>query len=476
MDDKTTTEKVNRLHFVGIAGSGMSALAQLVRAHGCAVSGSDRSFDTAPHLTDHMIKIFNKQDIRIFPQDGAGIDDSIDSVIVSSAIEDTNQEISAAKKLGIPIVKRAGLLSGIFNDKTGIAVGGTSGKSTVTAMIAFILIKNELNPSYIGGGVINSLDSADSLMPNAYAGASDLICVEADESDGSIVLFKPKISVLTNISKDHKDISELKTLFGQFIENTSGAVIINNDCPLINELSLPEKKYISYAVDNDAVLKAENISLYYNSSSFTAGGSIYELKIPGVHNISNALAAIAVCRHLGLDDRKIGTALMEFRGIKRRLELIGEFNGIKVYDDYSHNPVKIRAAITALKPHCGRILAVFQPHGFSPTSHLKEEYIDLFSDRLDKNDHLFLPEIYDAGGTASRDISSKDIVRAVKKRSPLINASYIPEREDIMRDLIKTAGPGDTILVMGARDHSLTKFCEDILSRIKRLNKTPLKI
>lgn len=464
----TTYMEFTSLHFTGIGGSGMSALAQAVRAQGISVSGSDRSFDNNPADTQKTLTdILKQQGITIYPQDGSGVRQGLSALVVSTAIEETNPDVIRAKETGLKIITRAQLLSYIFNTKTGVAVGGTSGKSTVAAMIAFILHYHKLDPLYIGGGIIKNFGSDRQQLSNVLCGKSDVMCVETDESDGSIVLYRPKISVITNITRDHKEVPELLALFAQFICNTQEAVVVNNDCPLARTLDTAGKKRVTYGIDRDADFRAVLVSLRQDGARFSVGTTDFTLRLIGMHNVSNALAAIAVCTLLQIPLRQVSDALAHFHGIKRRLELIGTARGIPVYDDFSHNGAKIAAALTSLKAHAQRVIAVFQPHGYAPTRLMKDDFIEAFSSALSPGDLLFIPDIYDAGGTANRSISSRDLVEGIKARG--IDASYVPARDEIKARIIKTARSGDAVVVMGARDATLSQFCEEILKALLQL-------
>jgi len=452
------------LHFTGIGGSGMSSLAQAVRAQGVKISGSDRAFDKNPAGSQALVDILKNQGIAAFPQDGTGVNQSLSALVVSTAIEESNPDVIRAKQIGLKIITRAQLLSYIFNSKTGIAVGGTSGKSTVAAMIAFILYYNNLDPLYIGGGIIKNFSSDRQQLSNALCGKSEVMCVETDESDGSIVLYEPAVSIITNITRDHKEVPELLNLFGAFIRNTRQTVIINNDCPLTRKMETGDKKRVTYGIEQDADFRARDISLTRDGSRFTVDGTAYQLRLIGLHNVSNALSAIAACTLLSVKPAAISAALADFQGIKRRLELIGSVNGIAVYDDFSHNGAKIAAALAALKAHAKRVIAVFQPHGYAPTHLMKDDFIEAFSTALSPDDALFMPEIFDAGGTANRSISSRGLAERIAARG--IRAEYVPERGEIIRRIKGTARQGDTVVVMGARDASLTPFCGEILKAL----------
>ncbi|HDZ14753.1 hypothetical protein LCGC14_0852790 [marine sediment metagenome] len=455
------TKKRLRYHFVGIGGIGMSALAQVIKSQGHFVSGSDRGRDN-----NQAQEIFHKleaQGIKLYPQDGSGICDSTDFAVISSAIEEDNTDLKIVEQRNVHVIKRSELLGSFFNDKHGIAIGGSNGKTTVCGMTSWILDKAGHDPTVVGGGYVKNYIT-DKSLGNARFGTSDIVVIEADESDGSLVNYTPKVSVITDLSKDHKTINELKDLFSKFAENTSGTIIINESCVRSIRINRKPKTIIKYGESRGAAIRVSQISCYPFGSRFKIDGSEFELNIPGSYNVFNALAAIAVARVEGVPNDEIKMALCSFKGIKRRMEFIGERNGIKVIDDYAHNPKKVQAAIDAVRINSARVIVVFQPHGYGPTNFLREELTSAFASKLLSTDTLLMPEIFYAGGTANKVISSEEIVKDLKDRG--IDAFFIPERDDIIEEVRQRAKPGDSILVMGARDDSLTDLCHAILNRL----------
>ncbi|OHB40214.1 MAG: UDP-N-acetylmuramate--L-alanine ligase [Planctomycetes bacterium GWB2_41_19] len=449
-------------HFVGVGGIGMSAIAQVLSEQGHTVSGSDRNYDK--QITPYVFSKLLSKGISLHPQDGSGVQENTDFVVVSSAIEEDNPDIKKARTLSKNIIKRADLLAGMFNRKYGIAIGGTNGKTTVSCMVGYILDYAGLSPTVIVGGCIkNYIDNFH--LGNAKTGTSDIISIEADESDGSIVLYTPRIAVITNISKDHKSIDEISKMFVSFSENTTETLIINADCPRLKMIEFKHKNIITYGLNNNAMIRAKNIICKPFQSTFEVDSHSFEINLPGIYNVSNALAAIVVARSLNINDRKTAAALREFRGVQRRMDIIGETDGIRIVDDYAHNPEKVMAAINAVKLGCKRVIAIFQPHGYSPTIFMKEEFINAFINILSPQDVLFMPEIYYAGGTASKNISSADIIKRVKESGK--NAFFIEKRTDILPEIKERAQTGDCILVMGARDNTLTEFCQNILHSLQ---------
>ncbi|UJS21279.1 MAG: UDP-N-acetylmuramate--L-alanine ligase [Candidatus Brocadia sp.] len=453
-------------HFVGVGGIGMSAIAQVLKAQGHMVSGSDRNFDK--HITTDVFSKLATQGIAIHLQNGSGINENTDYVIVSTAIEEDNPDIKKARALNKAILKRAALLAEMFNPRYGIAIGGTNGKTTVSCMVGYILDSAGLSPTIIVGGCIKNY-AHDAFLGNAKAGTSNIISIEADESDGSIIYYTPRVSVITNISKDHKTIEEVSKMFLVLSQNTKDTLIINADCPYLKKVDFNHKKVLTYGLCNPAAaLSANNIVYQPFQSRFAVDGHPFQINLPGSYNVSNALAAIAVARSLHIPDVTTSVALGQFKGVQRRMDLIGEVNGIKVIDDYAHNPEKIMAAITAVKRGCKRAIAVFQPHGYGPTNFMREELINAFVRVLSPEDILFMPEIFYAGGTTRRNVSSSDIIMRVKESGK--NALFVEDRQDIISAVKTCARPGDAILVMGARDNTLTEFSHNILHVLQNAN------
>lgn len=439
----------------------MSAIAQIVKSQGHFVSGSDRGHDN--NLTQEKFRKLERQGIKIHPQDGSGVSGLIDFVIVSSAIEKDNRDIKMAEQRNIQVIKRSELLCSLFNDKHGIAIGGSNGKTTVCGITSWILEEAGRDPTVIGGGYMKNYITGNALG-NSKPGGSDRIVIEADESDGSLIDYKPKISVITDLSKDHKTVDELGILFSKFAENTTDTVIINEGCSRLVEISGNPKTVIKYGEGNGVDIRASQISCSPSGSRFKVDGSEFELNIPGLYNVFNALASVAVARTEGISDGEISKALRSFKGIRRRMEIVGEKNGINVIDDYAHNPKKIQAAIDTVRLKSARLRVVFQPHGYGPTRFLKKELVSVFAEKLSPDDVLFMPEIFYAGGTADKTISSEGIINDLKERG--VNAFFFNKRDDIVNDLKSRVAPGDCVLVMGARDDSLTDFCHAVLNSL----------
>ena len=301
-------------------------------------------------------------------------------------------------------------------------------------------------------------------LGNAMCGSPNLTVIEADESDGTIALYRPAVAVLTNISLDHKPLAELRSIFLRFSESAGRAVVVNLDCPESGELGVPEA--VTFSIErSDATFAAMGATALPGGSAFTIHDVPFRLRVPGRHNVANAAAAVAACAQLGVPVARAAAALAEFRGIQRRLQVLGSAAGTTVIDDFAHNPDKIRATLATLKESQGRLIAVFQPTGFGPTRFLRDGLIAAFADGLGPDDLLVMPEIYYAGGTAVKDISSSDIVTAVAQRG--VPAEFIPRREDIADRLVQVARHGDRIVIMGARDNTLTDFGKRLLDMLR---------
>lgn len=449
--------------FCGIGGIGMSAIALYLKNVGHAVWGSDRSFDLGNPNAVHT-NLLNAG-IRLVPQDGRAVTKEIDTFVVSTAVEETIPDIKRARELGLTIKKRAEVLADILHSYKGIAIAGTSGKTTTTAMLSHILYENALDPTMINGGIsLNTYN--DSPQSNMIFGNGEYCVIEADEHDGTIELYCPYISVVSNVSLDHKPLEILRPLFENFIRRTKHGVVINADCPEIQKMKFDHPNILSFSLHNDkADLYASNITPLAKGTAFDLNGEHFELPVYGDYNIQNVLAAAAAALHTGVPIQNSMRALQTFKGTKRRLQKLGTEHGITVIDDYAHNPDKIRATLETLKKYPGHTWAVFQPHGFAPTRLIKDELIHVLNTIIDDNLTFIATDIYYVGGTVAKDISAADIINPVKEASK--DAVYIPHRADIIDFLLPKLKAGDKIIVMGARDDSLSDFAWEILKRIK---------
>jgi UDP-N-acetylmuramate--alanine ligase len=445
--------KYRSVHFTGIFGSGMSALAQYLRFQGITVSGSDRF-----HASEDSA--FIRQSLEglgcaIVPQDGLGAGADIDVVCISTAIEDSNPDIAAAYNRGIPILHRSDLLATIIATKKTIAVAGTSGKSTVTAMIFEFLTACGKSPSLISGASLRRL-AKQGLIGNAYSGGSDLLVVEADESDGTLVKYRPEAAVFLNISKDHKSIDEIKQFFETLASNTPWTAS-NADDPIL--ASLPTT--VRFGRNSSASWRPDHEQLLSTSVKLFKSGVEYHLLLPGDHNLENLRAALCVCEHFGCERTTLSEAVKNYEGVARRFSVTKTKQNVHVVDDFAHNPAKIAAAVCAARGLSDRIIAVYQPHGFGPTRFLKDEYIATFRTAFRQQDSLYLLPIYYAGGTAQKNISSEDIIQGLGPVA--FNAQAVKDRNELLTKLQVDAKSEDCVLIMGARDPSLPALVKKVV-------------
>jgi UDP-N-acetylmuramate--alanine ligase len=454
--------------FSGIGGSGMLPLASIVRAGGARVAGSDRSLDAG--RTPHKFEYLRSLGIQLFPQDGSGLQQGM-TLVTSAAVEETVPDVVRAKELNLPHLTRPEFLARLLNSaQRSVAVGGTSGKSTVTGMIGWILHANHRQPTVMNGAVMKNFVTPAAPFASALVGDPELFVSEVDESDGSIALYKPEIAVLTNISLDHKEMDELRQLFAYFLARARKAVL-NLDDPETRVLSetVPRDKVIGYGFDSPgADFMGKDLKLEPNGVTFAieAEGERHEVRlaVPGRHNASNALAAIAAARVLGVRIEDAATALARFEGLKRRLETAGEAGGVTVIDDFAHNPDKIAATLATLRAQPGRLLIMFQPHGFGPLAKMGEPLAVSLAAGMAPDDRLYLPDPVYHGGTAERVRGSDWLAQQVDAHGK--HAENIPERAKIGDVLVAEARAGDRILIMGARDDTLIDFARELVERL----------
>jgi len=456
----------------GIGGSGMLPLALILQAKGHAVEGSDRMLDRAADRGGGGKKFdfIRRQGIALHPQDGSGMTSPDQILVTSAAVEDEVPDVQAALKLGARRQSRAEVLAELFNAAPrSIAVGGTSGKSTTTAMAGWILCEAGLDPTIINGAVMKNFISPDVPFAGSLLGHSDRFVAEVDESDGSIALFSPRIAVLNNVALDHKSMEELRRLFGDFAAKAEKVVLnLDNAETAALAAQLPPEKTITYSLTApEADLLAQKLRPQPDGIAFEirAGQAVVPvaLKVPGAHNVANALAAVAAAGAEGVALADAAAALGSFAGLRRRLELVGSAGGVTVIDDFAHNPDKIQASLASLHDFPGRLLVLFQPHGFGPLRLMKDAFIDGFARNLRPDDLLVMPDPVYFGGTVERKVSSKDIVDGVVAKGR--RAMAFAERAACGEALLKEARPGDRIVVMGARDDSLATFAAELLGR-----------
>ncbi len=454
---------MTKISFCGISGSGMSSLAQILKLSGNIVQGSDRNFDLGRDTKNRLA--LEKAGISIFPQDGSGIDESIDFVCASTAVEDSIADIKVAKEKGVRIITRPELLAKTFHGyKYGIAVGGTSGKTTTTAMIGFILDKAGYKPCMINGGLLRDYEGQYAI-PNIIYNNGDICVAEADESNGSIDLYNPYVAVINNISADHKSLSELRELFQHLSDRTAERVIINDDYDLCRTIT-HKNRPLTFSLQNpQADFYASQITPIAGGVCYNFCGKDFSLNLIGAFNVANALSAIATCSVFGVDKLRAAEILQNFHGTKRRLEVIGQKNNITVIDDFAHNPDKIKASVSALRQYDGRLIIMFQPHGFGPMRSLGKEIMAEFAANMGSDDILIMPEIFFVGGTVTKDISSADFINYVHTLGKK-EAYFAANKDEAKEKILSLAKPNDRIVIMGARDNSLTDLCYEILEKL----------
>ncbi len=454
--------------FIGIGGSGMMPLAMILAGQGARVAGSDRSLDQArlPAKFDQLRAL----GIGLFPQDGSGITSADQIVIASAAIEATVPDMIAAGRVGATQMSRAELLSSLFNAAPqAIGVAGTSGKSTVTGMIGWMLHALGRDPTVMNGAVMKNFAAPDAPFASALVGGGELFVSEVDESDGSIALYRPAVAVLNNVSLDHKSLEELRALFADFI-GRAGHAVVNIDNPDAAALAaaLPADRVTSFSIERAADLQAIFIEEAPFGVTFmvTQEDLIVEvsLQVPGRHNVANALAAIGAARAAGVSLHDAAAALAGFAGLKRRFDLVGRAGDIAVIDDFGHNPDKIGATLDTLHAFPGRVLMLFQPHGYGPLKVMRHELVASLVERMAADDVLVLPDPVYHGGTVSRDVTSADIVADIAAAGR--TAHHIALREDAAAFLVDQARAGDRIVVMGARDDTLSQLAADMVKAL----------
>jgi len=446
----------NNAFFIGIAGTGMSAIAQYLAGTGKQVSGSDRYFKEGEY--NETRNKLEAEGIHCYLQNGDGIDDKTDLIVVSTAIEDTVYEVQKAKSLNIPIIKRSELLALIAKSRKTIAIGGTSGKSTVSAMLFDILEHAGLHPGIISGaGLISIIKKGK--IGNAISGTGDWLVIEADESDGSIVQYHPEIGVLLNVDKDHKEIDVLMDVFTTF-KNNSELFIVNRSHYLAKQLSQNEQNDFS----SDETINAGYIVSDFIQNgltiSFKVNGQPFSLQLLGRHNMENALAAVTVAGQLGVSLQICAEALKTYEGIYRRNQVLGNKRGIWVIDDFAHNPVKCAAAIEACQPVAPKVVAWFQPHGYGPTRFLRDDFVKEISKALRPQDEIWMSEIFYAGGTAEKNISANDLINDIRQTGK--KAFFVENRNDFLSAVRSHLTDNCVLLLMGARDPSLEQFATQV--------------
>lgn len=448
------------IHFIGIGGIGMSAIAKIMLMQGHHISGSDIKESKVTHELNSLgAKIFIGHNT-----DNVG---DADLVTYSSAIRQDNPELVAAIQKNIPIKKRAELLAQLMKDKKSITVAGAHGKTTTTSLASFLLEKANFNPTVVTGGNVFNFNS------NALLGKGSYFVAELDESDGSFLYFNPLYSIVTNIDLEHIDyyhnLDNILMAFDRFFEQTQkdGIIFACGDDKNIMKILVPKgKRYVTFGLTKDCDIFADNISLGNFSSRFNCNykkrslGEI-SLNIPGRHNISNSLAVIALAIELGIEWNKIEEIIGLYKGVERRFQLKGEVNGVRVVDDYGHHPTEIRATLEAAKSlNPKRLIVAFQPHRFSRTKFLLDEFVNCF----DLVDYLIITDIYSANEDFMPGVSSESLCSKLKQKNKK-EVYYLP-KQDITKRIVDIKNPGDVVITLGAGD--IGKLSDEILEQLKK--------
>ncbi|MFA6527203.1 MAG: UDP-N-acetylmuramate--L-alanine ligase [Candidatus Babeliales bacterium] len=453
-----------KIHFMGIGGIGMSGIAEILRLKGYDVSGCDESSGnkTINHLRSMGCVVYhqhNKDHIK-----------EADVLVYSSAIDHNCPEVQAALAKGIPVIPRAIMLAELMRTKYSIAVSGAHGKTTTTSLISYLLIEAKLNPTVVIGGILKNIDA------NAILGKGSVLVAEADESDRSLLYLNPSMAVVTNIDAEHldtyKDLDDIKTTFKNFLARLpfyGKAFLCVEDPNVRSILPLHHISTVKYGLTDDADVVGRIIELYPTHSVFdvyrattTLEASHRELRLlgrivlnmPGKHNVLNALAAIAVCLEFEVSFKTITSSLANFKGIERRFEFKGTYKGVEIFDDYGHHPTEIKnTLIVAQKRAQKRLHVIFQPHRFTRTEKLWDDFVDLFAvadPSLYTIETLYLADIYPASEKPIEGITTERLIEAIKKKNPKINVHYGPSYDEITKHIQTVLSEGDLLLTVGA--------------------------
>jgi UDP-N-acetylmuramate--alanine ligase len=449
----------------------MTPLALIIQARGGRVEGSDRALDQGRNSA--RFDFLRARGILLHPQNGSGIRRAEQILVTSTAVEDTVPDVQAARRIGAVIITRASLLAQLFNRAAlSIGVAGTSGKSTTVGMIGWILHRAGSSPTIMNGADMKNFIDTGSPFASARIGEGDIFVSEVDESDGSIAMFEPRIAVVNNISLDHKSLDELRALFGGFIAKAQ-MVVLNLDNAETAALAADMKagQALTYSLRDSradllafAPVQSPTGVAFKVKARDTGETVVVDLKVPGLHNVANALAALSVAKACGVTLQETAAHLGGFSGIRRRLEVVGTANETTVIDDFAHNPDKISATLETMHAFPGRLLLMFQPHGYGPIRLMRNALVDCFARGLHDEDVLLMPEPVYFGGTVDRSVASRDIVGEIERRGR--KAFAFPDRTGCGDALVKLARRGDRIVIMGARDDSLSQFAHELVRRL----------
>lgn len=452
MTEVSSNAKIESAHFIGIGGAGMSGIALVLHERGCKVTGSDLK-------ASHYVRELEDAGIEVHVGHEASTIDAVmpQVIVTSTAIPETNPEVLRARELGIPIWPRAKMLSYLSNDALTVAVAGTHGKTTTSSMVATMLDKLGLDPSFLIGGVVEGYDT------NGKNGDGGYFVCEADESDGSFLYLNPDVVVVTNIEADHLDhygtLENIEKTFCKFMDlvGEKGTVIINGDNPHYAELARSTgRRAVTYGFDEscDYVCRPEDTHHKIESNFSVATPSRGEVHVtiaanPGRHNMANATAALAVADVLGQDVDEAVRALSQFKGARRRFTHVGDVAGVTVVDDYGHHPTEVAATLAAAKDlQFSRIVCVFQPHRYSRTQALADKFAHAFKDV----DVLRVMDVFSAGEMPIPGISGKTISSGVAATGEVADVEYVPNRRKLVEELVDLVRPGDLLITQGAGD------------------------
>lgn len=440
--------QLGTIHFVGIGGIGMSGIAEVLINHGYTVSGSDLKESAITQRLEKMGATVN------YPQKAENVD-GVDVVVISSAIKKGNPELDRAREMGLPVVRRAEMLAELMRLKSNVAIAGTHGKTTTTTMVATLLDHGNIDPTVVNGGIIHAYGS------NARMGGGEWMVVEADESDGTFNKLPATIAVVTNIDPEHMEhygtFDNLRDAFYQFVSNIPfyGVAICNTDHPEVQTLvgRVDDRRVVTYGFNKQADVRAENLTYKKGRAHFDIALQSEGIRIdnvilpmPGDYNVSNALAAVAVSRHLGMKVDEIRDALLAFKGVNRRFTHVADINDVTVIDDYAHHPVEISAVLSAAKQATeGRVIAVHQPHRYSRLDDLFEEFCSCFNDA----DIVGITDIYAAGEAPIENRDRDSLVTGIRTHGHR-NAVAITSEEDFHAFFKSTCEPGDLLVCLGA--------------------------
>jgi UDP-N-acetylmuramate--alanine ligase len=453
------------IHFVGIGGIGMSGIAEVLIEAGYTVQGSDLK---RSKITDRL----EEKGATVFEGQRAENLEGAEVIVISSAIKKGNPELDEARRMGLPVVRRAEMLAELMRLRSNVAVAGTHGKTTTTTMVAALLDAGGIDPTVINGGIIHAYGS------NARVGAGEWMVVEADESDGTFNRLPATIAIVTNIDPEHMEhwgtIENLRQGFTDFVSNIPfyGLAVLCTDHPEVQALvgRVTDRRVVTFGFNAQADVRAVNLRYEKGVAHFDVALSADEMVIegctlpmPGDHNVSNALAAVAVARHLGMKGSEIREALANFKGVNRRFTRVGEVGGVTIIDDYGHHPVEIAAVLKAARQATdGRVIAVHQPHRYSRLSNLFEEFCTCFNDA----DVVGIAEVYAAGEEPIEGVSRDDLVAGLIRHGHR-HARAVTSEDDLERLVREQARPGDMVVCLGAG--TISAWANNLPSRLMKL-------